>query len=114
MQGDRDNRGAPDARPRAHAARDTAEARRGQRDGLPEGQELADDLRPAREHEVQVRQPEVLVGRLLRVDRRPERGDDSEVHTGAGEGGHSVGSAEREGVRGPVLARDAAEALAPV
>ena len=33
-----------------------------------------------REHEVQVRQQEVLVGRLLRVDRRAERGDGREVH----------------------------------
>ena len=82
--------------------------------GYLKGKSSLIDLRPACEHEVQVRQPEVLVGRLLRVDRRPERGDDSKVHTGAGEGGHSVGPAEREGVRGPVLARDAAEALTPV
>lgn len=113
-QGDRDNREAPYARPRPYAARDTAEVQRGQRDGLPEGQELTDDLRPAREHEVQVRQPEVLVGRLLRVGRRPERGDASQVDTRAGVDGHSSGPAEREGVRGPVLARDATEALTPV
>ena len=49
VQGDRDNRGAPDARPRARAAGDPAEVQRRERHGLPEGEELADDIRQARQ-----------------------------------------------------------------
>ena len=82
VQGDRDNRGAPDARPRARAAGDPAEVQRRERHGLPEGEELADDIRQARQPQVQVRQQEVLGGGLLRVHRRPERGDDRQVHQG--------------------------------
>lgn len=41
-----------------------------ERDGAPEGKELAHGLRPTCEPEVQVRQQEVLGGGLLRVDRR--------------------------------------------
>ena len=52
--------------------------------------------------EIQVREQEVLGGRLLRVHCRPERGHDREVHPGAGAGGHRPGPAERQGVRGPV------------
>lgn len=40
-QGDRDHRGTPDARPHQHAAGDSAEVQRIARDGLPEGEELA-------------------------------------------------------------------------
>ena len=41
-------------------------------------------------------------GGLLRVHRRPERGDDRQVHQGAGVPRHRAGQAEREGVRGPL------------
>ena len=102
VQGDRDNRGAPDARPRARAAGDPAQVQRRERHGLPEGEELADDIRQARQPQVQVRQQEVLGGGLLRVHRRPERGDDREVHQGAGVPRHRAGQAEREGARGPL------------
>ena len=54
--------------------------------GHLKGEELADGIRQAREHEVQVRQQEVLGRGPLRVHRRPERGDGREVHPGAGEG----------------------------
>ena len=102
VQGGGDNRGAPDARPRARAAGDPAEAQRRERHGLPEGEELADDIRQARQPQVQVRQQALLVRGLLRVDRRPERGDDSEAHQGAGGPRHRAGQVERQGVRGPV------------
>ena len=36
------------------------------------------------------------------VHRRPERGDDRQVHQGAGVPRHRAGQAEREGVRGPL------------
>jgi putative transposase len=38
----------------------------------------------------------------LRLDRRPERGHDREVHQGAGSCGHRPRQAQRQGVRGPV------------
>lgn len=44
--------------------------RRIERDGPPEGEGPADDIRQAREHEVQVRQQEVLGRGLLRVHGR--------------------------------------------
>ncbi len=44
--------------------------------GYLKGEELADDIRQARQPQVQVRQQEVLGGGLLRVHRRPEQGDD--------------------------------------
>ena len=102
VEGRRDHRGAPDARPRPHAGQHTAQAERVVLYGVPEGQELAHDVRPAREPQVQVRQQEVLGGGLLRVDRRAERSHDREVHPRAGEGRHGPGQAERQGVRGPV------------
>ena len=102
MQGNRDHRGAPDARPRAHAGGHTAEIQRGERDGIPEGQELADDIRPAREPEAQVRQQEVLGGGLLRLDGRPERGHHREIHQGAGGCRHRAGQVERQGILRPV------------
>ena len=52
--------------------------------------------------EVQIWQQEVLGAGILRVDRRAQRGDDREIHSGAGIPGHRRGQAEREGVRGPV------------
>jgi len=70
--------------------------------GYLKGEELADDIRQARQPQVQVRQQEVLGGGLLRVHRRPERGDDRQVHQGAGVPRHRAGQAEREGIRGPL------------
>ena len=102
VQGRRDNRGAPHARPCAHAAGDTAEVQRVERDGLSEGQELAHDLRQARQPEVQVRQQEVLGGGLLRLDGRPERGHHREIHQGAGGCRHRAGQVERQGILRPV------------
>ncbi len=54
------------------------------------------------EPQVQVREQEVLGGRLLRVHCRPERGRDREAHQGAGSCGHRPRQARRQGVRGPV------------
>ena len=102
VQGGGDNRGAPDARPRPHAGQHTSQDQRVQLHGLPQGQERAHDVRQARQPQVQVRQQALLVRGLLRVDRRPERGDDSEVHQGAGGPRHRAGQVERQGVRGPV------------
>lgn len=73
-----------------------------ERDGLLEGEELADDLRQACQPQVQVRQQEVLGGRLLRLDRGPERGHGREIHQGAGSPRHRAGQAEGERARGPV------------
>ena len=54
------------------------------------------------EPQVQVREQEVLGGRLLRLDCRPERGRNRDAHPGAGTGGHRPRQARRQGVRGPV------------
>jgi hypothetical protein len=54
------------------------------------------------EPQVQVREQEVLDGRLLPARRRHERGHDREVHQGAGSCGHRPRQAQRQGVRGPV------------
>ena len=102
VEGRGDNRGAPDARPRPHAGEHPAEDQRLELHGVPEGEELASHVRPARQPEVQVRQQEVLGGGLLRVHRRAQRGHDREVHPRAGAGRHRAGQAERQGVRGPV------------
>ena len=54
------------------------------------------------EPQAQVREQEVLGRGPLRLDRRPERGHDREVHQGAGSCGHRPRQARRQGVRGPV------------
>jgi hypothetical protein len=48
--------------------------------GLPEGEEPAPHVRQACQPEMQVREQEVLGGRLLPASRRHERGHDREVH----------------------------------
>ena len=63
-----------------HAAVDTAEVQRVERDGVPEGEEQPDDLRQVREPEIQIRESGVLVTRLLCRYRGKEQGCNREIH----------------------------------
>ncbi len=102
VQGRGDHRGAPDARPRAHTGQHPAQDIGLELHGLPEGEERADGVRQAREPQVQVRQQEVPGGGLLRLNSRAQRGNDREVHQGAGGRRHRARQVERQGVRGSV------------
>ena len=64
-EGDRDPGGRSMPRSYTHAAVDTAEVQRVERDGVSEGEEQPDDLRQVREPEVQVREQGILVPRVL-------------------------------------------------
>ena len=75
-----DHRGLRDARPHTHACTDTPEALRFELHGVPERQDEPDDLRRAREPEVQLRVAALLGGGVLRQHGGPEQGDRPEVH----------------------------------
>ena len=61
QEGHRDNRGRGVPRPHPHAAVDTAEVQRVERDGVSQGEEQPDDIRQVCESEVPLRQQGVLV-----------------------------------------------------
>ena len=70
--------------------------------GISEGEKCADDLRSTRELEIQVREPTLLVERVLCEHSRFERSDDSEVRARAGEARSDDGSDQYEGSRRPL------------
>ena len=61
-----------DAGSHPSAVKYTTEIQRVRSDGVPEGEERADDIRQTRKPEVQVREPALLSRRLLREHGRTE------------------------------------------
>ena len=102
VQRGRDSGGPRDARPHTHACADTPEARGVELHGVPEGEDESDDLRRAREPEIQLRLAALLVGGVLREHGWPEQGDRPEVHPRAGARRSGLGPSKPEGVQGPV------------
>ena len=94
-----DNRRAYDARPCASDPVHSAQNGSIKFHGLPQGKIISDDFRESRQSEIQVRKQEVLGGRLLCLDCRPERSHDSKVCSGSGESRYSFGQTERQGIR---------------
>ena len=66
LQGCGDNLRAPNAGPYTYAGEHTAEIQRVTDNGVPEGEELANDIRQARKSKVPVRQQAFLGGGILR------------------------------------------------
>ena len=102
VQRGRNQRGPCDGRPHTHACTDTPEALRLELHGVPERQDEPDDLRRAREPEIQLRVAALLGGRVLRERGRPQQGHRPEVHPRPGARGPGLGSSQPEGVQGPV------------
>ena len=101
-KGCRNNRGRSMSGPYTYARPDTAEYKRIGFHGISEGEKFANDLRPARESKVQVRQPKILVPGILRRYGRKKRKKDRRIYTKPISGRSSIRSNEYQGVRRPV------------
>ena len=94
QEGHRDNRGGGVPRPHPHAAADTVEVQRVERDGVSQGEEQPYDIRQVCESEVPLRQQGVLVPWVLRRHRGTEQGGGGAVHkepAGGGQGKRVAG-----------------------
>ena len=84
LQRSGNHRRTSDERPYPHAGQHTAKIQSVAIHGIPEGQEQLDDIRQAREPEIQVREPAFLGRSVLREHSRHERGDYGKIYPGAG------------------------------
>ncbi len=102
VQGRRDNRGACHAGSHTHACTHAPEALRFELHGVSERQDEPDDIRRARQPQIQLWGQAFLVRGALRQHRRSQQADRRQLHQEPRARGPDRGSSKPEGVQGPV------------